>query len=500
MSKQTELGAETLQRDAAALFSFVDSVCQFCLGENESPAYPAPSKEFFEYINELGAATKEYLSVFAANQPGKSKLYPLYQYYRQRLETIRLGWFEFHLLIKAAADADTLNVPYALVEALTARLRDIRGFEKTSFAIFHIDELNYWEIPASEIKEITDKFKRYIPKPPRFPARTGMIGIPYSQSSSLYLNFLIAHEMGHFMFEKCRVKNQVLPQIQAALKNVMGKDFETASEQDLRWSKDRVSSWAEELFCDLFAVWLIGPCYSFAYIELFGLTAILDDSVPSGFSVTAGAGSAIFQPRHPADLLRLRQQVSLLKKLGWWQAVKAIKSHYVDVLTSSTKVSKGIFEYEDKDAPLAQETIKAFFILAPRVSERITEIMKDSEGRRLESGLKSYLKFNDVIGKYLVRAVVPSTVFLDGEHWYPDEISILNASTRFYLESLGNLMEGVEGQKPSLAGHRSNWAKRLEGLTTKAIEDHHLLVREKGAKPIGGFFKRADLEAAKHAS
>src|SRR2546425_1255708 len=139
MPKQSKLGAEMLQRDASALFSFVDSVCQFCQADSESPTYPAPSKKFFEYINELGAATKEYLSVFASNQPGKTKLY---QYYRQRLETIRLGWFEFHLLIKAAADADTLNVPYALVEALTARLRSIRGFEDTSFAIFHIDELN----------------------------------------------------------------------------------------------------------------------------------------------------------------------------------------------------------------------------------------------------------------------------------------------------------------------------------------------------------------------
>ena len=125
--------------------------------------------------------------------------------------------------------------------------------------------------------------------------------------------------------------------------------------------------------------------------------------------------------------------------------------------------------------------------------------MKDSEGGKLDSGLKSYTKFNDVIGKYLVRAVVPSTVFLDGEHWYPDEIAILNASTRFYLESLGQLMGGVEGQRASLASHRSNWAKRLEGLTTKAIEDHQLLVREKGAKSVGGFFKRADLGPAEQA-
>ena len=255
MPKQRNLGAETLQRDAAALFSFVDSVCQFCLAGNESPAYPGPSTKFFEYIIELGEATKEYLSLFAANQPKKPELY---QYYRQRLETIRLGWFEFHLLIKAAADADTLNVPYALVEALSTRIRTIRGFKGTNFAIFHIDELNYWEIPASEIKETTDKFQRYLSNPPSFPANTGMIGIPYSQSSSLYLNFLIAHEMGHFVFEKRRLKGRMLPDIEKALTKVMGTTFETAPDENLQLSKDRLSSWAEELFCDLFAVWLIG--------------------------------------------------------------------------------------------------------------------------------------------------------------------------------------------------------------------------------------------------
>ncbi|HVP54782.1 MAG TPA: hypothetical protein VMU45_07285 [Candidatus Eisenbacteria bacterium] len=493
MPDRTKLGVETLERDASALFSFVDSVCQFSLADSESPAYPEPSKRFFEYIKQLGDATKEYLSGFAAKRPSKPELY---QYYRQRLETIRLGWFEFHLHVKAAADADTLNVPYALVEALTTRLRSVSGFDKTTFAIFHIDELNYWEIPSSAIKETTDKFKRYIPQPPRFPANTGMIGIPYSQSSSLYLNFLIAHEMGHFVFEKLQLKDRLLPHIETALKTVMKKGFEAASDEDLQLSKDRLSAWAEEMFCDLFAVWLIGPCYCFAYIELFGLTTILDDAQPSGFSVTAGAGSTIFTPSHPADLLRLKQQVLLLQKLRWWPAIESIKSHYVSVLSSSQNVQRESFGYRDNDAPLAEEAISGFMILSPHILNAVTDIMKDANGKKLDSRLNSYRKFNDEIGKYLVRAVVPSTVFLDGQHWYPDEITLLNASTRLYLESLENLMEGVEEQNPHLPSHRSNWTKRLEALTTKAIEDHSLLVRERGAESIGGYFKRANLQAA----
>jgi hypothetical protein len=29
--------------------------------------------------------------------------------------------------------------------------------------------------------------------------------------------------------------------------------------EQLDWSRDRLLSWSEELFCDLFAIWLVGP-------------------------------------------------------------------------------------------------------------------------------------------------------------------------------------------------------------------------------------------------
>jgi hypothetical protein len=243
MSQQMQLDVETLQRDAAALFSFVDSICIHCYQDSESPAYLKPSIEFFKYIRELGDATKAYLNAFPAKAPRDP---PLYQGYRQKLEIIRSGWFWFHLFIKPAVDADTLNIPHTLIEALTRRLNLIRKFEETRFAIFHFDELNYLEIPVSGIKETVDRFSRVIPDPPPFPPSLGLIGIPYSQASSLYLNCLIAHEMGHFVFEELALKDGLLPEIGSQLKEV--------SEASLDWSKDRLVSWAEELFCDLFAV------------------------------------------------------------------------------------------------------------------------------------------------------------------------------------------------------------------------------------------------------
>jgi hypothetical protein len=50
-------------------------------------------------------------------------------------------------------------------------------------------------------------------------------------------------------------------------------------------------------------------------------------------------------------------------------------------------------------------------------------------------------------------------------------------------------------QKALLAGHRSKWISRVESLTSKAIEDYHLLVNEEGKMPVGSSFKRAGLRA-----
>jgi hypothetical protein len=68
MPNRVQLGVETLRADAAALFSFVDSICQFSV-DRDSPAYLDPSKEFFKYVRDLGDATKAYLNVFSEKAP-----------------------------------------------------------------------------------------------------------------------------------------------------------------------------------------------------------------------------------------------------------------------------------------------------------------------------------------------------------------------------------------------------------------------------------------------
>ncbi len=316
-----------------------------------------------------------------------------------------------------------------------------------------------------------------------------MIGIPYSQSSSLYLNCLIGHEIGHFVFQRFERKQKLLPRVEQCLKESLAT--QNATEEQLDWSRDRILSWAEELFCDLFAVRLVGPCYSFAYVELFGLTTILNPTSESGYSLTPE--SIIFSRSHPADLFRLKQHVALLQhSAGWWAKVGEIKSHYVDVLKAAAAISdvKFLFLTDEQNLDYANATLRGFFALAPEVEKVVTEVALD-----LDSGISEYERFGNLIEAYLQRAVVPSTVFDGKDHWHPDTVALLNASMKFSLESLEKLMEGVKDQKVLLAGHRSKWINRVESLTSKAIEDHHLLASEKGKTQVGSSFKRTDLKS-----
>lgn len=157
----------------------------------------AASELFFEYVKQLGARTKEYLEQF----PTKLPIHPPFvKVYRQKLTIIRDCWSELHRYVKPAVDADTLNVPFALMEVFNRRLNELPRFNKVTFTVFHLQQLNYVQVKASWIRDLTEKLVSHIPNAQAFPGDLGLIGIPYSQRCSAFLNALIPHEMGHFVF------------------------------------------------------------------------------------------------------------------------------------------------------------------------------------------------------------------------------------------------------------------------------------------------------------
>lgn len=104
----------TVTHDTAALYRFIDSVCK--LAEKSSASvYIESSNEFFEYIRELGKKTKDYLIGFPQNLPTHKLTRNVH---RQKLTNLRRAWSELHQFLKPATDADTLNTPFSLLEAL----------------------------------------------------------------------------------------------------------------------------------------------------------------------------------------------------------------------------------------------------------------------------------------------------------------------------------------------------------------------------------------------
>jgi hypothetical protein len=454
--------------DAAALYRFVDSVCQLA-EESSSSVYLNSSEDFFAYISELGKKTKEYLLDFPKNLPVNDKLKIIH---RQKLTTLRGAWSELHQFIKPATDADTLNTPFSLLGALYQKFHRITGCEKVEFTVFHLNELNYLQVRASWFRQLAQKLKSQIPSAPSFPAHLGLIGIPYSQSSAVFLNALIPHEMGHFVHQQTGQANGLMPNINACLDAEPGGA--SISLNDRRWCVDKLSSWAEEIFCDLFAVWMVGPAYVFAYVEIFDLA-----NIPSLASLPSAPKEHLgFHLRHPADSCRLAQHVKFLKKLGWWAHVASLRTHYIDVLRYVEAIPRTEYKFTSDPAHLANLSLAAFFRLLPSIETAIKAVVLG-----LDAGATDYARFARSVQDYLHSGVVPSTVLKPTkgkgqqpnlEH--PDPISVLNVAYKIHLESMDVLLKQV-GEKPSSIRARSEWTERLELWAAKAFEDYSLLSR-----------------------
>lgn len=459
----------TVTHDAAALYRFVDSVAKLS-AESSSSVYVKASDEFFKHISDLAEKTKEYLCVFPGTLPTKESLKIMH---RQKLTVLRDAWAELHRFLKPATDADTLNTPFSLLDVLYRKFHKVTGFDNVEFTVFHLNEVNYLQVRASWFRQLVDKVAIQIPNAPTFPSHLGLIGIPYSQSSGVLLNALIPHEMGHFVYQRLDTYGSLLPHISACLDAELGGI--AVPPNGRRWCIDKLASWTEEVFCDLFAIWMVGPAYSFAYIELLDLANIASmASIPSAPKDHLG-----FQLRHPADSFRLAQHVKFLRHLGWWPHVAPLSTHHVDVLKHVETVPQAEYKFMTEPSHLAERTLKAFFCVLPSI-EKAIELLVGG----VDDGSSGYAALAPSIEDYLQSGVVPSTITqsISGEDpkpkfEHPDPISVLNVAFKIHLESLDVLLTKV-GQDPTSVRARSEWTSRLELWTAKAFEDYSLLAHK----------------------
>jgi hypothetical protein len=449
------IDVRSVTQDATALYGFVESVSAFA-ELRPSPVYNKASTDFFDYIRELGKETKAYLADFAGSLPSHDLLRLMY---RQKLTSLRSGWSELHRFVQPAAEADTLNTPFSLLQSFYRKLHRIPGFENVAFAVFHLDEVNYWQIRASWFRELAAKLGSQIPNAPAFPSDLGLIGIPYSQSSTVFLNCLIPHEMGHFVYQRMNKSHSLIPRINQCIDSVFSHGLPLNSR---RWCADKLSFWAEEIFCDLFALWIAGPAYAFAYIEVFDLAR-----VPTGtYPAAPPREDLYFGQRHPADSCRLAQHVKFLTELGWWPHISNFTTHYIESLNYIATIPQADYKFQSDQPALEQGTVDAFFRLLPAVEDEVRSIVSVSD-----SGAADYGRHSESIESYLHCGVVPSTLLNFEVFRHPDPISVINTAYKIRLESLEVILLRI-GHEPDSVRHRSEWSGRLEQCVTKAFEDY----------------------------
>lgn len=456
---------DQVRHDAASLHGFVGSISDKCELLNRAVIYPESSERFFAYISQLAAATKAYLqrSLDVSQSPGE--LLGL----RDEIATLRSSWRFMHQFVKPALDADTLKLPVCLLDGLKARLRQISQFSDTDFVFYHSAYLNYFNVKLGVFKPRADQISNLVGAQ-AFPKQLGLIGIPYSQSASLFVNCLIPHEMGHYVFGELQLAKKFRSEIEAKLILRFEQELKAQERGGLI---ERMAFWVEELFCDIFAIRLVGFCFSLAFVELFDTATVLN--AEGNFERTRTGIQLLFD-QYPPDLFRLKLQASVLKADGWWPRLeeRAGSTHYFETLAAAENLQDDDFIFPATFIS-ADDTKAVFSEILPSI---IAEL--DAIAGQVPRGAEMLEQTGDLIEEYLENGIVPSTLVPQEGSGpkFPTTVALLNASYRFYIQSLSRLVSHVERADVKRAGDSSAWSKQVEMWTAKAIEDVALIEKK----------------------
>ena len=464
-------------QEISALSTFVDSVSLPCVRVSRSVAFTDSSEQFFRYIAGLAKRTQEYLATLRLESMSGDD----FDNNRQQLKTIRDTWRDLHPFIKPAESADTLSMPLALLESLVKRVRQIGALGEVNFVIFHTDEFNYLQVNPTRFRLVINKVALTLGVP-EFDRNLGMIGMPSSQSSSLFMNCLLAHEIGHYVYDRKSLLGTVKAEAEVAvnLEEAEATKAETGPTVNLEKKGpatllsrnaviEVVAQWAEELFCDLLAVMLIGPCYTLAYIEFFDMVNLLTRE--DGLSEPKLVERLPFYWEHPSHIFRGQQQRLRLKESGWWDHIRKGQSRHIHLMEHLIGLDQGRYAKSD---PKRELPIKAFIRILPEINRSVGAVMA-----KLDSCVHDYSQLQQHVRHYLRNGLVPSTLSIKSngqvDRIRPTEITTINSAFMFYLEEVSDLLKKFTGPPGTEIQRRNHWIRRVESWTAKALGDLQLI-------------------------
>jgi hypothetical protein len=452
---------EGLVQDASSLHRLVDSVQRFCEEQKAAHAYRSPNEDFLNYTITVADETKLFLDRAVSDGLSFPKRIPIL---RAHLETIKRFWQQLHRYVKPAGDAHRLRLPAPLLDLATEHVQRVEQMSSAKVVAMLTPYLMYFQQPHTEFKKLTQLAAAAI-SGTHLPEKLGFVELPYSLAPNFLANLVVYHELGHFVWEEFEAASPPHLGI-AGLKREMVKclnkhilDFPTWSPEDRLQALEQVEYWTYEVFCDLFALRLIGPAFSFAAIEFFNLLAInKSDWVTFSYS-------------HPAPCCRFYEHKRLLVEEGWWPYVGDLKSEYVSTIKNLSAVpsSRYVAGFNGKQP---KSLISAFLALRPAIRRLVRTVTEHAK-----ASPKDFAFYRRAVEDSFLHGVVPSTVVMQGKPRTPTATAIVNASVCFYLTSMPRLMHNLQAQDAHNVSQRSHWIHRLESWTMKAVEDVQLLIR-----------------------
>ena len=464
--------SRALLRDTAACYRFVKTTAAACKLSSGFPSYLETTRTLLSHIGQLSASTLDFLKRFPSQIPDNPADY---RRRRQNLLLIRDAWSSLHRYVQPAVDADTLSVPTELVRLLTDRVQLLEKCESQEFAVIHTNRLNYFQFPPGDFEETMVQLGKAISAQPglEFPSSLGLIALPNSQANHLFLNGLLAHEIGHIVFAKLNILDRINSSISKGLADAFKPpaDLQLKDGDGAKLHQD-LEGWAEELFCDLFGVHLLGPSFVLASIEFFDLANLL--TLDGKIDKVAAKSHFEFETGdpHPAKLFRVWRQADLLDRLGWWDKIADCASHHVQLMSECRALQQGSLGLKRESEQHGAMVIDAFFrsiqVIEDEVWAVASPLRNDDD---VVSEVRDFTEVKKEIWNCLRHAIVPSTLWIDGAFRIPSETILLNAAHLFYLSGIEDLIAKSDGPNVDGVGLRDIWMERVENWTTKALED-----------------------------
>ncbi|MGA9423659.1 MAG: hypothetical protein WBV33_01180, partial [Terracidiphilus sp.] len=275
------------------------------------------------------------------------------------------------------------------------------------------------------------------------------------------------------------VFNSLPDNIDQIQRDVLLKKLKDPAKRDILIKQ--MALWAEEIFCDLFGIMLTGPCYTYAFIEAYDLSvvldsygALLDEMVPRLLQ---------FYDTYPSFIFRLQQQSVLLRGLPWWNRIDHNPSRSCSLL----KAMQGISMETHVEANEPQgANIRILEAILPDIRQAIGVAFDG-----VDDGFAEFSQLNSTVQNYLANGVVPSTLNIrygdkpeDTNAFVASPLVLLNSGVEFYLTRIDELMGTIKGEDLNSYPRRLHWIRRVEEWVAKAIEDQSLEKEEVLVDPL----------------